>query len=478
MQESNRSSLRNLLAGAGEPSGRFIADEVTRIDLHDLCQGRFLGADQDELRDRNVLVAVRSQLACAAALIGLDGLARRILLCPPDLAPRHIPPILSAGEVDCIVCDTVRPEYGNRRIIRPSSTGTGSTAAAALTPAEARRPPTEWVLFTSGTTGAPKLAVHSLESLSGHLPVIPVSGSSQVWCTFYDIRRYGGLQVLLRALVGGGSLVLSCPEEAPGAFLTRAGACGVTHILGTPSHWRRALMTHQTGCISPDYVRLSGEVSDQTILDRLRATYSKAIVAHAFASTEAGVAFEVTDGLAGFPADFVGRTGASADLRVIDGSLCVRSARVAARYLGGDRGSLVEASGFVDTGDMVERKGDRYHFAGRREGIINIGGQKVHPEEVEAVINQHPGVEMSLVKGRRNPITGAVVVADVVARPLTQSFAVEPHEAAPRDAPPHLVDEILERCREELAPHKVPAMVRIVPSLEIATSGKLVRLHA
>ena len=58
----------------------------------------------------------------------------------------------------------------------------------------------------------------------------------------------------------------------------------------------------------------------------------------------------------------------------------------------------------------------RYYFRGRSGGIINVGGLKVYPEEVEAVLNADPRVRMSLVRARRNPITGAVVVADVVLR--------------------------------------------------------------
>jgi acyl-CoA synthetase (AMP-forming)/AMP-acid ligase II len=65
-----------------------------------------------------------------------------------------------------------------------------------------------------------------------------------------------------------------------------------------------------------------------------------------------------------------------------------------------------DAAGFIDTGDMVELQRGRYYFVGRREGIINIGGLKVHPEAVEAVINQHPAVRMSRVSGRSNLITG------------------------------------------------------------------------
>ena len=100
--------------------------------------------------------------------------------------------------------------------------------------------------------------------------------------------------------------------------------------------------------------------------------------------------------------------------------------------------------------------------------MINVGGLKVHPEEVEAVINRHPGVRMSLVKARRNPITGALVVADVV----TQAALVEPGGTIDLAV---LRSQILEACRQALAPYKVPAAIRFVSSLEVASSGKLVR---
>jgi acyl-coenzyme A synthetase/AMP-(fatty) acid ligase len=63
---------------------------------------------------------------------------------------------------------------------------------------------------------------------------------------------------------------------------------------------------------------------------------------------------------------------------------------------------------------MLELKDGRYYFIGRRGGVINIGGQKVHPEEIEAVINRNSDVQMSVVHARESPITGAIVVADVV----------------------------------------------------------------
>ena len=245
----------------------------------------------------------------------------------------------------------------------------------------------------------------------------------------------------------------------------------MTHILGTPTHWRFALMNPTARAISPQYVRLSGEIADQSILDSLRAFYPQARIAHAFASTEAGVAFEVGDELEGFPASLVDGDAGEVVMKVVDGSLRIRSVRTASRFVGGEAVALKDADGFVDTGDIVELRGDRYYFVGRRGGIINVGGLKVHPEEVEAVINRHPHVRASLVRSRKNPIMGAIVVADVVLREETADVT-----AADRAA--EVKREILQACRDALAEYKVPAAIRFVPSLDVGTTGKLMRHHA
>jgi acyl-coenzyme A synthetase/AMP-(fatty) acid ligase len=327
---------------------------------------------------------------------------------------------------------------------------------------------TEWILLTSGTTGVPKMAVHTLSSLTGAIKRDGKREYPVVWSTFYDIRRYGGLQIFLRALLEGAPIVLSSAEESARDFLVRAGSHRVTHISGTPSHWRRALMSPAAHAIAPRYVRLSGEIVDQAILDSLQAFYPDADVAHAFASTEAGVGFDVRDGRAGFPAAIIGRNDGGVEMKVEDGTLRIRSTRNAVRYLGNSAEALAGSDGFVDTRDMVELRDDRYYFVGRRDGIINVGGLKVHPEEIEAVINRHPSVQMSLVKTRKSPITGALVVAEVVVKPDFQARSTNGSSRG-------LESEILESCRHALAPYKVPAMLRFVPSLEVAPSGKLAR---
>ena len=131
-------------------------------------------------------------------------------------------------------------------------------------------------------------------------------------------------------------------------------------------------MSGETALISPEYVRLSGEVADQTVLDSLRAAYPHARVAHAFASTEAGVAFDVNDGLAGFPESLIGNSSNGIDLKVQDGTLWIRSRRNATRYLGSTPAPIIGASGYVDTGDLVElRTGASIFAAARAESSMS-----------------------------------------------------------------------------------------------------------
>jgi acyl-coenzyme A synthetase/AMP-(fatty) acid ligase len=322
------------------------------------------------------------------------------------------------------------------------------------------------VILTSGTTGTPKLLIHSLSGLTTAIKAEAnrTTDADIVWGTFYDIRRYGGLQIFLRAMLSNGSLVLSNADEPLTDFLVRLGAHRVTHISGTPSHWRRALMSPLAHEIRPRYVRLSGEIADQAILDSLRSFYPQARIGHAYASTEAGVAFEVTDGLEGFPASILS-TGAPIELKVEDGSLQIRSAGVAVGYLNGELSPVADTEGFVDTGDIVQLRGERYYFLGRKSGVINVGGLKVHPEEVEAAINRHPKVRASLVRARKNPITGSIVVADVLLKDGT-------------DQDTALRQEIVQFCQERLARHKVPTAIQFVPNLNVSATGKLIRHNA
>jgi acyl-coenzyme A synthetase/AMP-(fatty) acid ligase len=445
-----------------ELKDRTISDARQLVSLSDILERTCLGDRLGELAGRSVLLAVTDQLISGLVMTELDGVAQRMLLCPPDVRADHLQSLVQDAGIDAVVTD------------RPAAWSTAGIelivaarpAAPAATRARTERA-TEWLMLTSGTSGVPKIVRHTLEGLSGAIVADgPARGGVPVWATFYDIRRYGGLQIFLRAIIGGGSLVLSQPEEPIADHVARLNKMDVTHISGTPSHWRKLLMSGSASGFSPSYVRLSGEIADQAVLDGLSRVFPKASIGHAYASTEAGVGFAVNDGREGFPAHMVGDRNGGVDMKVEDGSLRIRSMRTAHAYVGRHAAALTDSDGFVDTGDMVELRGDRYHFVGRRGGIINIGGLKVHPEEIEAVINRHADVRMSRAKSRRSPITGAIVVADVILADGCNSGSDK------------IRARIMADCRAQLPPHKVPAVIRFVPSLDITAAGKLARNDA
>jgi acyl-coenzyme A synthetase/AMP-(fatty) acid ligase len=445
-----------------ELKGRTISDARQTVSLTTILEQTCLIGRSGELSGRSVLLAVSDQLISAIAMTEIDGVARRMLLCPPGLDADHFKTLIEDAEIDAIVTDQPA-RWADAEVYLVVA---ARSPVRAATKAKIRRA-TEWLMLTSGTSGVPKIVGHSLQGLTGAIVADgPARGAPPVWATFYDIRRYGGLQIFLRALIGGGSMVLSEPGEPIADYVARLNAKAVTHISGTPSHWRKLLMSGSASGFSPRYVRLSGEIADQAVLDGLSRAFPAASIGHAYASTEAGVGFAVNDGLEGFPADMLGQRD-GVEMKVEDGSLRIRSMRTAHAYVGRNAAALTDNDGFVDTGDMVELRGDRYHFVGRRGGIINIGGLKVHPEEIEAVINRHAEVRMSRARSRRSPITGAIVIADVI---LADGCDVSRSD--------EIRDKILADCRAQLAPHKVPAMIKIVSSLDITAAGKLARHDA
>ena len=442
--------------------GRTISDPHHKLSLTESLQTTCLTGSIRELSGRSVLLAASGQLLSAVAMIEIDGVAGRMLLCPPDVNSDYIETLIDEAGIDTIVTDEPH-RWADAKVSSILAVHLPEPAAVKSKTERA----TQWLMLTSGTSGLPKIVGHTLEGLCGAILADGAShGTAPVWATFYDIRRYGGLQIFLRAVVGGGSMVLSEPGEPLADHIARLAAQGVTHISGTPSHWRKLLMSRSVSHFSPCYVRLSGEIADQSVLDGLAQAFPNASIGHAYASTEAGVGFAVTDGREGFPASLIGQDRNGVELKVVDGSLRIRSKRTARAYIGRSATALIEADGFVDTGDMVELRGDRYHFVGRRGGIINIGGLKVHPEEIETVINRHQAVRMSRAKSRRSPITGSIVVANVVlaADGVGREDAVR--------------DEILRDCRAQLTSYKVPALIRFVETLDVTPAGKLARPDA
>src|ERR1700735_581016 len=222
-----------------ELKGRTISDARQMVSLTDILEETCLADRLGELSGRSVLLAVADQLISGIVMTELDGVAWRMLLCPPDLNAGYLQALMEGAGIDAVV--TAHPaqwtDAGTRLIV------TAGAPARAAAKAQSERA-TEWLMLTSGTSGVPKIVSHSLEGLTGAIVAdSPARTGPAVWATFYDIRRYGGLQIFLRAIIGGGSMVLSVPGEPVADYVARLREKSVTHISGTPSHWHKLLMS-------------------------------------------------------------------------------------------------------------------------------------------------------------------------------------------------------------------------------------------
>nr|WP_295829567.1 AMP-binding protein [uncultured Azospirillum sp.] len=284
-------------------------------------------------------------------------------------------------------------------------------------------------LESSGTTGTPKRLRHDFARLRGRLRGVAEEGAR--WLLTYDPGAFAGLQVMLTAAAAG-ALLVAVPGSGAGTIAALAQAArrhAVTHVSGTPSFWRAFLMALGDADLPLAAVTLGGETADQPLLDRLAERFPKARLRHIYASTEAGALFAVADGRAGFPAAWLDAAPDGLALRIADGVLEVRSPRAAP--------GAVDADGWLSTGDLVECQDDRVLFAGRLDGLVNVGGVKVSPETVERRLLAVDGVADAAVVAVPSPITGHLLTATIVPVPGADDAALRVAlRAATADLPP------------------------------------------
>ena len=321
-------------------------------------------------------------------------------------------------------------------------------------------------ILTSGTTGLPKAARHTWASLSRPVRV-GVGGTSPRWLMTFRPHLYAGLQVVLQCLRNCGTLVTPTPDMGPAAVADLMRLARVEYASATPSYWRRLLMFADPavlGSVPFIQITLGGEVVDQQILDALRRTFPRARIAHIYATTEMGRCFSVTDGRSGFPARFLTEpTDDGVMLRIEDGELVVQSANAMEGY--DLDGALVALAGpSYPSGDLVEVVDDRVYFIGRRTDVINVGGNKVRPIEVERVLRAVSGVADVRVFGRRSSIAGELVACQVV--PMSGVDTA------------WLKDTLVSFSLTQLSAYQRPRLIDFVPEIAMEDSGKVSRKSA
>lgn len=310
------------------------------------------------------------------------------------------------------------------------------------------------IIFTSGTSGPPKMAQYNWDAIQ-HSSLKAQTLKKKTWLMTYEKATYAGLQIFFSAYNNEG--VIYYPERAED-LPKRLIELGIQIISATPSYWKM-LINKWPLTVPPlrlEQATLGGEIVQQDVIDLIRNFFHPKKITHIYASSEGGTTIIVSDELAGFPVNYL-ENGKDIKIRIRDGILQVKTPYGMQSYI--EKKSSLTPDGWIDTGDLVEIKGDRVYFLGRNDEVINVGGMKVNPEEVENVLEQLDEIENACVFAKKNPVTGNIVAAHVVLKKGT-----------------HLdIASIIQRARTYLADFKIPRYIKQVMEIEVSANGKKIR---
>lgn len=426
-------------------------------DLHKQLESSALPRD---VAGRSVAIRANQAAEFAQLLLLVDGVCHQLLVLPRDVDADSARQMIQQTNTDVLVSTDAGldvAEVCESRVVDLNG-AVESSDNVDVHGASGRA--SRWILATSGTTGNRQLVTHSLASLTRTLKHDFDRGANFVWGSLYGLTSFAGLQVFLQSWCAGSTLVLGGQESSLESRIRQLADGGCNALSATPTMWRKLLMLSQQELakLSLRQITVGGEIVDQAVLDALGVSFPAARITQIYASTEAGVGFAVNDARAGFPASWLSSPPPGVEISVDRRQhLLLRSTALP------DGDHQTAAPDFLDTGDLVEVRGDRCHFLGRADGVINVGGDKVHPEEVERFLVGCVGVHLARVRPRKSSLVGQLVEAEIVPDP------------AYADDPNRLRKAVLAECRAELAPHKVPAMLNVVDSIQLTDLGKVKR---
>lgn len=301
------------------------------------------------------------------------------------------------------------------------------------------------VLFSSGTNGQPKAMVQNLNTLlatyaerhPNGLPVLALLGFDHI----------GGLNTLFGALAAGAPVVVPA-SRAPADVAAAIAVYHVAVLPASPTFLNLLLAAGVTGDLSSLRVITYGtEPMPESLLLRLKAAFPRVRFIQTFGTSETGIT-RTSSPEAG--STFLRFDDPNLEWKVIDDELWLRSRTQIAGYLNASNERFTP-DGWFRTGDKVEQgPNGTLRILGRMGEMINVGGEKLMPAEVESVVLGVPGVADCRVHGEAHPLTGQTVAVDVV------SFTTD--QEALRSA-------IRTACREHLARHKIPTRVTFVTSV-------------
>jgi long-chain acyl-CoA synthetase len=311
------------------------------------------------------------------------------------------------------------------------------------------------VLFSSGSTGKSKAALHNFSRL---LEKFQVRRHSLVTLTMLLLDHIGGLNTLFYILSNGGAIV--AVDSRDPERVCRAIERHQVELLPTSPTFLNLLLLSEAwrrhDLSSLKRITYGTEVMPPGTLARLHQILPEVELLQTYGLSELGILRSKSRSSASL---WVKVGGEGFETKIEGGTLRIRARSAMLGYLNAP--SPFDAGGWFDTGDAVEVDGEYIRILGRVSEIINVGGEKVYPAEVEDALQSMPNVRDVAVTGAPNPITGQIVVA--------RFNLFEPEDAA------SLRRRLREFCRGRLAPYKVPAKIEIVDEAQYSERFKKMR---
>lgn len=298
------------------------------------------------------------------------------------------------------------------------------------------------VMFTSGSSGKPKAVVHDFAKL---LEKFRTPRPALITLNFLLFDHWGGLNTMLHALSNLCMIVF--PERrTPEHVCELIERHSIELLPATPSFLNLLLISgahHRHDLRSLKIISYGAEPMPASTLSGLNNAFSQVELRQTYGMIELGVLRAKTRSVDSL---WVKVGGEGYQLRVVEGILQIKAESAMLGYINAP--SPFTEDGYLITGDLVEQDGEWLRILGRQSDIINVGGQKVYPSEVEAVLLEQPSVIDSVVYGESHPFIGKIVCADIV--------LVDGLEES------NMRKELLKACRLRLQPYMVPMKIRFV----------------
>jgi acyl-CoA synthetase (AMP-forming)/AMP-acid ligase II len=298
------------------------------------------------------------------------------------------------------------------------------------------------VLFSSGSTGESKASVLNFERL---LAKFEAPRPAYRTLVFLLLDHIGGINTLLHGLCHGGTIVTT-QDRSPDAVCAAIEAHRIELLPTTPTFLRLLLIAdaiQRHDVSSLQVITYGTEPMPPSTLAALREALPRVRLKQTYGLSELGI-LPTRSRDSGSVWLKLSNTGF--EHKIVDRVLWIRSPSAMLGYLNAP--SPFDADGWFNTQDLVENDGEYIRILGRKSELINVGGEKVHPTEIENVLLQVDNVKDVTVRGQPNPIMGEVVAAKITL-------------LVPED-PGALRQRVRQFCRTRLEPYKMPAVIDVV----------------